>query len=501
MTAPPSRRVVLAGLLAAVAAGPAHAGPPERSLRPLPRPGAPATTTAPQAAAPAQDGDAEAEAIVARAGLTGAVGFALVDMRTGQLLAGRAPDLALPPASVAKAVTALFAIERLGAAHRFTTRLLATGPVVGGVLQGDLILSGSGDPTLATDDLGTLAEALRAGGIVSVAGRLCVHGAALPAIERLDADQPEHAGYNPAVSGLNLNYNRVHFEWRRAGGTVETTLDARGQRHRPSVGMVRVDVVDARDTPGFGYVRAGTVERWTVAAPLLREDGSIWLPVRQPELYAGEALRGIAAEFGIALAEPQVVAALPEGARTVAEHQSAPLEPMLREMLRHSTNLTAEVLGLAASGAPDLGQSARGMSDWFAARFGAAAEFVDHSGLGGNARISAAAMARALAEPAAAVALEGLLRTHPVAEMPKGVATPEVFAKTGTLNFVSGLGGYLRPEGGRPLAFAIFAADPERRAALGPHERERPRGARNWAGRAREMQRRLLAHWAVRHAG
>jgi D-alanyl-D-alanine carboxypeptidase/D-alanyl-D-alanine-endopeptidase (penicillin-binding protein 4) len=110
-------------------------------------------------------------------------------------------------------------------------------------------------------------------------------------------------------------------------------------------------------------------------------------------------------------------------------------------------------------------------------------------------------MAAALAQPAAAAALEGLLRAHPVAEMPKGVEPPEVFAKTGTLNFVSGLGGYLRPSGGRPLAFAIFAADPDRRAALGPHERERPRGARDWAGRAREMQRRLLAHWAVRHAG
>jgi D-alanyl-D-alanine carboxypeptidase/D-alanyl-D-alanine-endopeptidase (penicillin-binding protein 4) len=328
-----------------------------------------------------------------------------------------------------------------------------------------------------------------------------VHGAALPAIERLDAEQPEHAGYNPAVSGLNLNYNRVHFEWRRAGGVIETALDARGQRHRPSVRMVRVDVVDRREAPGFQYVRAGAVERWTVAAPLLREDGSIWLPVRQPELYAGEALRGIAAELGIALPEPQVAAVLPETARVVAAHQSPLLEPMLREMLRHSTNLTAEVLGLAASGADDLPQSARAMSDWFAARFGVGAEFVDHSGLGGSARISAAAMAAALAQPAAAAALEGLLRAHPVAEMPKGVAPPEVFAKTGTLNFVSGLGGYLRPSGGRPLAFAIFAADPERRAALGPHERERPRGARNWAGRAREMQRRLLAHWAVRHAG
>ncbi len=40
-------------------------------------------------------------------------------------------------------------------------------------------------------------------------------------------------GYNPAVSGLNLNFNRVYFEWKRAQGGYQLGMDARGAKERP----------------------------------------------------------------------------------------------------------------------------------------------------------------------------------------------------------------------------------------------------------------------------
>ena len=57
------------------------------------------------------------------------VGYAVADARTGQMLEGMAEREALPPASTAKAITSLFALERLGPGHRFVTRVLVTGPV------------------------------------------------------------------------------------------------------------------------------------------------------------------------------------------------------------------------------------------------------------------------------------------------------------------------------------------------------------------------------------
>ncbi|MDF1726852.1 MAG: D-alanyl-D-alanine carboxypeptidase, partial [Sulfitobacter sp.] len=70
-----------------------------------------------------------------------------------------------------------------------------------------------------------------------------------------------------------------------------------------------------------------------------------------------------------------------------------------------------------------------------------------------------------------------------------------VDAKTGTLNFVSALAGYITTEGGEELVFAIFTAHPERRAAIPKAERERPAGGRTWNGRAKRVQQGLIERW------
>jgi D-alanyl-D-alanine carboxypeptidase/D-alanyl-D-alanine-endopeptidase (penicillin-binding protein 4) len=70
-----------------------------------------------------------------------------------------------------------------------------------------------------------------------------------------------------------------------------------------------------------------------------------------------------------------------------------------------------------------------------------------------------------------------------------------VHAKSGTLNFVSGLAGYIGAPG---AIFAIFAADVARRAAVPMEEREDPPGGGAWNKRARKMQRQLISVWAAR---
>ncbi|MDR5655262.1 D-alanyl-D-alanine carboxypeptidase/D-alanyl-D-alanine endopeptidase [Ruixingdingia sedimenti] len=491
-----TRRGVLAGLAAAMAA-PALAEPPTRSLRPMPRPGAvrlaaPAVVRAPQVQV------AGADALIAAARLGGRVGFAVRDGNTGALLEGFDADLPLPPASVAKTVTALYALDRLGAGYRFATRLLATGPVAGGRVQGDLVLTGSGDPTLTSDTLGDLAAALRARGVRGITGRFLVHGGALPHIAAIAADQPDHVGYNPAVSGLNLNFNRVHFEWKRAQKGWQVSMDARADRFVPQVQMARMRVVD-RQAPLFTYAQEGRRESWTVAAAALGKGGSRWLPVRQPELYAAEVFQTLARAQGIDLPEPRTAAGAVQGT-VLAEAASAPLQVILRDMLRHSTNLTAEVVGLAASGAGGLADSGARMSAWLRARHGVAPRFVDHSGLGAASRISAADLSLVLAQVGAGGPLRPILRDFALRDdrgRPMKAGPVTVAAKTGTLNFVSGLGGYATMPSGRVLSFAIFAADVARRDRLSAAERERPAGGAEWTQRARVLQSRLIERWAA----
>lgn len=492
-----TRRWVVSALLAGTAL-PACANAPARS------PMAPLRPERSAAGVPVPPSTGLIEA----ARLGGQVGFAVADAATGQLLEAHLPDAALPPASVIKAMTALYGLETLGPSYRFATRLIATGPVSGGRVRGDLILAGGGDPTLSTDDLAALAQALRARGVTGVEGRFLVHGAALPGVARIDPDQPDHVGYNPSVSGLNLNYNRVHFRWRRSGGGHEVTMDAPGERHNAALAMATMSVAN-RNLPVYTYAEAGGVERWTVARSALGGNGSRWLPTRLPERYAGDVFRAVARTQGVALPVAEVAAGTLPAGTVLAERASEDLGRVLQGMLRWSTNLTAEVVGLAAARARGarpggLAASGRLMADWAATRHGLGAmRLVDHSGLGESSRITPAQMVRLLIAPGVAGQLRDLLRDfqlrdaagNPVRNHPLQVA-----AKTGTLNFVSGLAGYVTPPAGRELAFAIFAADMGARARIAAQDRERPSGGREWAQRARRLQQQLIERWGALHA-
>jgi len=482
-----SRRIVLGALLGA-AAMPAIAESPFRSIRPVPRPG-----VGKQSAAPG----AGLAALVQAARLGGSVSLAVADAATGRLIEGLDEGRALPPASCVKALTTLFALDRLGPGYRWTTRILATGPIAGDLVQGDLVLVGSGDPTLTTDGLGDLAARLSSLGVRGLTGQFLVYAGSLPQVPFIDDEQPDYVGYNPTVSGLNLNFNRVHFEWKRGGDGWNLTMDARGERFVPAVQMATIRAAN-RESPLFTYRRGDGTDNWTVAAAALGKGGARWLPVRQPEVYAGEVFRTLASAQGIRLPAPRMARTLPSGIALV-ELPSDTLGPVARDMLKHSTNLTAEVVGLTSSGAASLNASAKAMEGWARERYGVEGRFVDHSGLGGDARLAAGQMVRALAGGRGS-ALPGLLKNFGMrnaeGEEIKGHPV-RVVAKTGTLNFASGLVGYIQPPGGKELAFAIFCADVPRRDRLSMREREQPEGGSQWTRRARGLQARLVGRWGA----
>lgn len=498
-----TRRAMVSGLLSGVA-GAALAEAPLVSLRPNLR-----SNVTPAVLAPTQSPiprvaprvRASIEQLIAAADLDGTVGVVLAKADTGEVLEAVDTDIALPPASVTKAVTALYALDTLGGAFRFVTRLFAVGAVQNGVLDGDLILAGGGDPTLSADHLAELAVALKEAGVTGVTGRFLCWRGALPYAEEIEPSQLDHLGYNPAVSGLNLNYNRVHFEWRRVSGTWQTTMDARTDDRVPPVSMARVRIVD-RGAPVFA---TSAPDQWSVARSALGNGGSRWMPVRQPALYAGDVFQTLARGAGVTLPAPEVVDDLPNGRVELVQHSSATLRTILQEMLLYSTNLTAEVCGLAATQAKfrtslKIENSAAQMTRWVGETFGVECDFKDHSGLSDENRVSSGGMVKLLLAVGADGPLRPILRRIAMrdADNNRIESYPiEVRAKTGTLNFVSSLAGYVETADGSDVVFAIIAADLDRRARGKAAGDEVPAGSIEWNRRAKRLQQFLLQRWGL----
>ncbi|MAS43218.1 MAG: hypothetical protein CML43_08725 [Rhodobacteraceae bacterium] len=392
-----------AGMGAALllAPAPAAAEAPSRAAPPPPRPSPGAArpaamqaslaivskpTTAKEASAVAGGRSPRAEAparaleiaapVAASARLSGRIGFALMDLETGELLETREGDAAFPPASVAKLFSAAYALETLGPEHRFETRIQASAAPVNGRVAGDLALVGAGDPELDTDALAELAAQARARGLQQVSGRFVADVSGWPSIPYIDPEQPEEASYNPSVSALNLDFNRVLFAWERGTGGYELSMEARGARSRTAAQRVAI---------GLGAPARGAFERrdeparevWTVASGALGKDGQRWLPVRRPALHAAEVFRSFAAGAGLDLPAPETGAA-PGGGVTLALRRSRELAPIVQDMLKYSTNLTAEAVGLGATAsrvgpARDLAESGAAMSRWARSRAAAGA--------------------------------------------------------------------------------------------------------------------------------
>src|SRR4051812_41605524 len=107
-------------------------------------------------------------------------GLLVVDPGKGETLYSRNADKLFMPASNQKLITGSTAVTQLGLGYRWTTTLLARGPVRNGVLEGDLVVRGNGDPSVsahmyphdALTPLRALADSLAARGITRIRGQL-----------------------------------------------------------------------------------------------------------------------------------------------------------------------------------------------------------------------------------------------------------------------------------------------------------------------------------------
>lgn len=431
----------------------------------------------------------------------------VIDIESGRTLATLDPGQALIPASVTKLYTSAAALDRWGAAKRFTTRVTRLGSVKQGVLHGDLVFVGGGDPGLVNAQLWTLAQRVRESGIRVVDGRLLVDArrfGPVPCVtrDRCRAKRESEDAYNAPLSSAGVDFSNACLSVRpgaQAGASARLAFEPFDLPMLAIRG--RVETLPPGQPAHIRVVRRseGAREVFEVSGgiPLGGKPRRFYRSIAHPDRFAGEVFHafleqaGVAVHGGVAVvrAGGKVMAGV-----SIAKVKGTPLGEQLRGMLVYSNNYMADTLALdwaAADGAavpvnlPEAGRrltlyardvDARSPYAW--ARDGQPL-LESGSGLTVGNRLSANDITALLAHeyhrygdfPAFLAGLTVPDQT-PVA-MLKGGSTAwdtRIAAKTGSLNqpvSVFALAGYLRLAHGRWGAFAVLVNGGHRRPHVG----------------------------------
>ena len=385
------------------------------------------------------------------------------------ILASHREHAAMNPASVMKLVTSEAALDLLGPAFRFPTDVLIDGKLEGGVLEGNLVLRGGGDPKLTYDRLWQMLHRLRARGLTEIRGDVLLDRSwfAPAAYDPARFDNRPRRAYNVAPDALLVNFGAIDFTFVPEGDAVRVVAE-------PDLPNVQVTsrlrtIAGAcgawRHGMRFDVREEGLVANvaFTGDYPLDCGEQSWPLALFGPERYFESVLRALWSEAGGKLTGKVREAATPDGARLFYREESQPLAVLLRDMNKYSNNVMARNLFLelsahAKGGAGTVDESAAIVRDWLASKGIDAKTLVleNGSGLSRDERVSAATLASLLQlawasgwmpELAASLpifAVDGTFRDHPAAQ-----SLGRAHVKGGTLDGVQSLAGYVLDRAGR----------------------------------------------------
>ncbi|WP_404295829.1 D-alanyl-D-alanine carboxypeptidase/D-alanyl-D-alanine-endopeptidase [Halomonas sp.] len=269
------------------------------------------------------------------------------------------PERQLSPASVTKAYLAAAALDRWGPQHRFTTQLVSSAsPDAEGLLRGDLILDGGGDPALTTEDLWRLVQRLHQAGVRMVEGRLLVSQWRFGPVEcittdRCQARERSANAYSALLSSAGVNYGSwcISVAPGAAPGDPSRVTGCDSQ-----AAILRIDNrVKTRPDNSGTELRAERVTREGHDVMVL--SGQISTNARPRDIYRASSdpadqmamtLLAMLDQAGIAVRDgaDTTQAEPPAGARTLAAVDGKPLQELLLRVMNYSNNFMADTLAL-----------------------------------------------------------------------------------------------------------------------------------------------------------
>ncbi|HET8748366.1 MAG TPA: D-alanyl-D-alanine carboxypeptidase/D-alanyl-D-alanine-endopeptidase [Ramlibacter sp.] len=389
-------------------------------------------------------------------------------------------DAPVNPASIAKLATTFAALELLGPTYTWTTPVYFDGPVREGVLQGNLVLKGQGDPQLVVERLWLLLHKVQQLGVRSIAGDIVIDRSAfaLPPHDPAAFDGQPLRPYNASPDALLVNYKAVTLTFTPENGSARVRAEpplagvqwpatvpvATGNGCGDWITALAADFGNPAQVRFGGRFPAACGERvWQLAFPdpagyTLRAVAAMWSGI-------GGQLRGQVRE-GL----------VPAGLKPVLEFASPPLAEVVRDINKYSNNVMAQqvflTLSLQLRGLGTFEGSREVLAEWWRGRFGGEPPHTENgSGLSRNESITARQLGQLLqaawvsplmpdlAASLPALGLDGTLRRQ---RQNVGLA----HLKTGSLSDVSGVAGYVHGQQGRRWILVAIANHPRRASVV-----------------------------------
>ena len=399
-------------------------------------------------------------------------------------------NVAVNPASVMKLVTTFAALDLLGPSYTWATPVFMDGVVREGTLQGNLTIQGQGDPKLVLERMWLLLRRVQGMGVRNIAGDIVLDRSAfdVPNADPSAFDGEPLRPYNAAPDALLINFKsvvmtfapepggsvaRVQFDPPLAGVQMQATVPLVPGECGDYRSALKADFADPKQIRFAGaYAQSCGEKVWAVA-------------YADPKSYATRAVQGMWQDMGGKLQGTVRIGSL-SGATAAAykpvfEVRSAPLAEIIRDINKYSNNVMAQQVYLTlgrtagdAPGAPGTFEASRAVVQrWWTDRFGADDMPVleNGSGLSRTERISANALGRLLQAAYASPLMPELMNSLPINGVDgtlrrvKTRASGYAHLKTGSLNEVMAVAGYVHAVGGKRYVLVAIVNHPNARAA------------------------------------
>ncbi len=413
----------------------------------------------------------EAEAALRRAKVPdAALAVVVQEVGSGRRVLALNEQKSMNPASVFKLFTTYAALDSLGPAYQWRTPLLATGPLRDGVLDGSVIVRGSGDPKLVVERVWLLLRRLQQLGVKEIRGDIWLDRGAfnLPNVNPADFDGDPTRPYNVRPDALMLNFKAITYTFTpdaaRGRAVIGTDPPLAGVATDTSVPLAGGPCDDWRTAL---KAQTGDAARMRFAGAYPASCGEKAWPMAyaDPNSYNARLVEQIWLELGGKLGGAVRDGAGPEGARLLTESTSPALAEVVRDINKFSNNVMAEQLFLSlalanrqTAGAVRPEDARDALQRWMLNRFGDAAvadSVIDNgSGLSRETRVSAALTARLLQQAWSSPVMSELMSSLPVSgqdgTLRRSTATSgRAHLKTGSLRDVAAVAGYVLSHTGK----------------------------------------------------